>query len=55
MDATIRVFGEILAGIYNLFKHVSFVALGVRITLWSLFLFTFVGGLVVWFLRKFLD
>lgn len=55
MDATVRLFGEILTGIYTMLKRVSFYALGVRFTLWTLFLFVFAGGIVVWLLRKFLD
>lgn len=52
---TLECFRQLITGIYEMMKDVDFVVLDVRVTLWQLFLWGLVGGLIVWALKKFFD
>lgn len=49
----LEIFKEVLQGIYAFMLRIKIPVFKVEITLWTLFLYGLVGGLVVWFIRKF--
>lgn len=47
-------FKAVLEGIYKLMTEVQVPVFGYEFSLWVIFLFGLLGGLVVWFLLKFI-
>lgn len=54
-DGTLQMFKDIIDGLYNMMRSVEFHVFDVDFTLWGVFLWSLVGGFVVWFINKFFE
>lgn len=54
-DEGLRTLGEVIQGIYKLMTEVMVPVFGYEIPLWLIFLYGFIGGVIVWFIRKIFD
>ena len=49
----LKTFGEVITGIYEFMNRIKIPFFGLDVSLWILFLFGAIGGLAVWFIKKF--
>lgn len=52
MDNSLEYFKQLFTGIYDLMKDVDIKTLGAEFTLWDLFIWGMLGGVIVVFIRK---
>lgn len=48
----LRIFKSVLVGIYEFMCNIYIPVFGFEISLWNIFLFGAIGGIVVWFIKK---